>query len=103
MFGLKELMQQAQGLQTKITEAQELLSERSVTGSAGGDMVKVVANGLQEIISVTIEAQLLDSPDPELLQDLIIAAVNDALRKSRDLMTQEMAKITGGLRIPGLV
>lgn len=96
-------MQQAQGLQTKITEAQELLSERSVTGSAGGDMVKVVANGLQEIISVTIETQLLDSPDPELLQDLIIAAVNDALRKSRDLMTQEMAKIAGGLRVPGLV
>jgi len=96
-------MQQAQGLQTKISDAQELLAERSVTGSAGGDMVLVVANGLQEIISVSIERQLLDSPDPELLEDILVAAVNDALQKSRELMTQEMAKIGGGLRIPGLV
>lgn len=103
MFGIKDLMQQAQGLQTKISEAQELLAERSVTGTAGGDMVQVVCNGLQEIISVNIDGQLLESPDPELLEDLIVAAVNDSLRKSRELMTQEMVKITGGLRIPGLV
>ncbi len=103
VFGLKELMQQAQGLQTKISEAQELLAERNVTGTAGGDMVQVVANGLQEIISVKIEPQLFESPDPEMLEDLIVAAVNDALQKSREIMTQEMVKISGGLRIPGLV
>ncbi|MGC8908824.1 MAG: YbaB/EbfC family nucleoid-associated protein [Desulfomonilaceae bacterium] len=102
MFGLKDLMQQAQGLQTKISEAQELLAEMTVTGTAGGDMVQVVATGLQEIISVRIEPQLLESPDPELLEDLIVAATNDALTKSRELMTQEMGKIAGGLRIPGL-
>jgi len=103
VFGLKDLMQQAQGLQTKITEIQEQLAEQSVTGSAGGDMVQVVASGLQEIVSVKIEKGLLDPQDTEFLEDLIAAAANDALKKSRDLMAQEMMKITGGIRIPGLM
>jgi len=99
---MKDIMQQAQGLQTKITQIQEELAEKIVVGSAGGDMVVVEANGTQEIVSIKIEKELLDGNDIEFLQDLIVAATNDALRKSRDLMAQEMSKLTGGLRIPGL-
>ena len=102
MFNFKELMQQAQGLQAKITALQEELAEKTVVGSAGGDMVKVEASGTQEIISLQIEEQVLSSGDAELLEDLIVAAVNDALKKSKELAAQEMSKLTGGLRIPGL-
>ena len=102
MFNFKELMQQAQGLQAKITALQEELAEKTVIGSAGGDMVKVEASGTQEIISIQIEEQVLSSGDAELLEDLIVAAVNDALKKSKELAAQEMSKLTGGLRIPGL-
>ncbi len=102
MFGLKDLIQQAQGLQSKMAALQEELAEKVVTGSSGGDMVKVEANGASEILSITIEKELLDPEDPEMLQDLIVAAVNDALKKSRELMAQEMSKLTGGLPIPGL-
>ena len=102
MFNFKDLMQQAQGLQAKITALQDELAEKTVTGSAGGDMVTVEASGTQEIISIKIEEQVLSSGDNELLEDLIVAAVNDALRKSRDLAAQEMSKLTGGIKIPGL-
>lgn len=102
MFNFKELMQQAQGLQAKITALQEELAEKTVIGSAGGDMVKVEASGTQEIISIQIEEQVLSSGDAELLEDLIVAAVNEALKKSKELAAQEMSKLTGGLRIPGL-
>ena len=102
MFGLKDLIQQAQGLQSKMAALQEELADKVVTGSSGGDMVKVEANGAQEILSITIEKELLDPADPEMLQDLVVAAVNDALKKSRELMAQEMSKLTGGLPIPGL-
>ena len=102
VFGFKDLIQQAQGLQSKIAALQEELADKVVVGSSGGDMVKVEANGAQEILSITIEKELLDPADPEMLQDLILAAVNDALKKSRELMAQEMSKLTGGLPIPGL-
>lgn len=103
VFGIKDLMEQAQGLQTKIAALQEELAERTVTGSSGGDMVQVVASGIQEILSIKIEPEVLTSGDAELLEDLIVAATNDALLKSRDLMSQEMAKLTGGLRLPGFM
>jgi nucleoid-associated protein EbfC len=102
VFGMKDLIQQAQGLQTKLTQIQEELAGRIVVGSAGGDMVTVEANGAQEIVSIKIEKELLDANEMEFLQDLIVAATNDALRKSKDLMAEEMSKLTGGLRIPGL-
>jgi nucleoid-associated protein EbfC len=102
VFGLKDLIQQAQGLQSKMAALQEELADKVVVGSSGGGMVKVEANGAQEILSITIEKELLDPADPEMLQDLIVAAVNDALKKSRELMAQEMSKLTGGLPIPGL-
>jgi len=95
-------MQQAQGMQQRIADMQEELAAKTVQGSAGGDMVKVEATGAQEILSIKIEESVLSSGDTELLEDLIVAAVNDALTKSRELMSQEMAKLSGGIRIPGL-
>jgi len=102
VLGIKELMEQAQNLQSKVSEIQEQLADKIVTGSAGGDMVTVEANGAQEIISINIEESLMASGDTEMLQDLVAAAVNEALRRSRELATEEMSKLTGGLRIPGL-
>lgn len=102
MLGLKNLIEQAQGMQVKIREVQEQLADRSIVGSSGGDMVRVEANGIQEILSVSIERDLLATNDKEVLEDLIVAAVNDALEKSRQMAAEEIAKISGGLRIPGL-
>jgi nucleoid-associated protein EbfC len=102
VFGFKDLVEQAQGLQTKVKALQEELAERTVTGSSGGDMVRVEFTGAQEMISIKIEKELLGSEDPEFLEDLIVAAVNDGLKKSKDMLTEEMTKLTGGLRIPGL-
>jgi len=103
VFNFKDVMQQAQGLQAKIASVQEELAEKTVIGSAGGDMIRVEATGTQEIVSVKIEKELITADDSELLESLIVAAVNDALTKSRELMTQEISKLTGGLRIPGLM
>jgi nucleoid-associated protein EbfC len=102
VLGFKDLIQQAQGLQSKMAALQEELADKIVVGSSGGDMVRVEANGAQEILSIKIEKNLLSPDDPELLEDLIVAAVNDALAKSRELMTEEMKKLTGGFSIPGL-
>ena len=103
VFGIKDLMEQAQGLQAKIAAVQEELAEKTVVGSSGGDMVRVVASGIQEILSIKIEYELVSSEDLEFLEELVVAAVNDALRKSRELMAQEMSKLTGGLRLPGFM
>jgi len=102
VLGLKNLIEQAQGVQVKIREVQEQLADRSIVGSSGGDMVRVEANGIQEILSVFIEKDLIAADDKEVLEDLIVAAVNDALEKSRQMAAEEIAKISGGLRIPGL-
>lgn len=103
MLGLKDLIEQAHGVQAKIKEVQEQLADRSIIGSSGGDMVKVEANGIQEILSVSIEDDLVAAEEKEVLEDLIVAAVNDALEKSRQMAAEELAKITGGIRIPGLI
>ncbi|MFH0957170.1 MAG: YbaB/EbfC family nucleoid-associated protein [Pseudomonadota bacterium] len=102
MLGLKNLIEQAQGVQEKIREVQDQLADRSIMGNSGGDMVKVEANGIQEILSISIEDDLLAPEEKEVLEDLIVAAVNDALEKSRQMAAEELAKITGGIRIPGL-
>ncbi len=99
---MKEMMRQAQMLQNKMAKAQEDLASKSVEATAGGGMVKAVANGRQEILSVTIEKEVVDPDDVEMLQDLVVAAVNEALKRSKEMMEQEMAKITGGLKIPGM-
>ena len=96
------LLKQAQQFQAKMANLQEELGERTVEASAGGGMVAVVANGKQEILSVTIEPEVIDPDDKEMLQDLIMAAVNDALIKAKNMMQEEMGKLTHGLNLPNL-
>ncbi len=102
MFGFKNLMEQAQNLQERISEIQAQLANKTVTGSAGGDMVVVTATGSQEITSVKIERSIVQAGDVEMIEELVAAAANDAIRKSKDLVSEEFSKLTGGIRIPGL-
>ena len=96
-------MKQAQQLQSKMLKLQEEMADKTVETSSGGGMVKVVANGRQQVLSIQIEKEVVDPDDVEMLQDLILAAINDALIKSQEMATQEMSKLTGGLNIPGLI
>lgn len=100
--GLSELIKQAQKLQKRMMEIQEELANKTVEATVGGGMVTVVANGQQEILSIKISPEVVDPDDVEMLEDLILAAVNEAHRKARELMAKEMEKLTGGLKIPGL-
>ena len=102
MFNMKDLLQQAQGFQSKLAAMQEELAEKTVVGSAGGDMVKVEITGALEILSVSIEKEIIDPEEKDMLESLIAAAVNDGLTRAKELATQEMSKITGGLKIPGI-
>jgi nucleoid-associated protein EbfC len=95
-------MQQVKALQEKMAKIQEELVFMTVETTAGGGMVTVVMNGRQELVSLKLEPQVVDPEDLEMLQDLIVAAVNDALRKSQELAAGEMGKLAGGLNIPGL-
>ena len=103
MKGMGNLMKQAQKLQSKMMRLQEELAEKTVETTSGGGMVKVVANGKQQIVSIEIEKEVVDPDDLEMLQDLILAAVNDALAKSQEMVSGEMSKLTGGMNIPGLM
>jgi len=103
MKGLGKMMKQAQQLQSKMAKLQEELSEKTVETSSGGGMVKVVANGRQQLVSIQIEQEVVDPDDVEMLQDLILAAANDALAKAQDMVSGEMSKLTGGMNIPGLM
>lgn len=96
------MMKQAQKLQKKMLKTQEELATKTVEASAGGGMVKVTANGSQKIESIVFEKEVVDPEDIEMLQDLALAAVNDALNKSQEMVSSEMGKLTGGLNIPGL-
>ncbi|OUM98565.1 MAG: nucleoid-associated protein [Firmicutes bacterium ZCTH02-B6] len=102
MMNMAKMMKQVQKMQQEMARVQEELGSKTVEGSAGGGMVTVVANGHQEIVSVRIDPQAVDPDDVEMLQDMVVAAVNEALRQARELAAQEMAKVTGGLNIPGL-
>lgn len=99
---IASMMKQAQQMQGRMAEMQESLATMKVEASAGGGMVKVEANGQQKILSVTIEPSLMDSNDKEMMEDLMVAAVNQALDKAREKAAEEMAKITGELDVPGL-
>ncbi|WP_343073772.1 YbaB/EbfC family nucleoid-associated protein [Atribacter laminatus] len=90
-------------MQAKMAKMQEELKTKQVEASSGGGMVKVTSNGQQEILEIIIEPSLLEENDIEMLQDLVLAAVNEALNRSREMAQEEMAKITGGLNIPGLM
>ncbi len=103
MKGMGKMMKQAQKLQAQMMKMQEELGEKTVEASSGGGMVKVVANGKQQIASIQIEKEVVDPDDVEMLQDLVLAAVNDALAKSQEMVSSEMGKLTGGLNIPGMM
>ena len=102
MKGMGNMMKQAQKLQAKMLRLQDELAEKTIESTAGGGMVKVVANGKQQIVAIQIEKEVVDPDDVDMLQDLIMAAVNDALTKSQEMVSAEMAKLTGGLSIPGI-
>lgn len=97
---LNDLFKQAQKIQSEIQRIQEELAEKTVEATAGGGMVTVVANGRQEIIKVKIDPEVVNKDDVEMLEDLIVAAVNEARRRSQELMVNEISKLTGGLGIP---
>ncbi|NDY70871.1 YbaB/EbfC family nucleoid-associated protein [Desulfobacter hydrogenophilus] len=102
MKNMNSMMKQAQKLQKKMLEAQQDLATKTVEASSGGGMVKVVANGAQKIESIVLEKEVVDPEDIEMLQDLVLAAVNDALKKSQEMVSTEMGKLTGGMNIPGM-
>jgi len=101
--GMGNMMKQAQKLQSKMMKLQEELAESKVETTAGGGMIKVVANGRQQIVSITIDKEVVDPEDVEMLQDLILAAVNDALAKAQEMVSAEMSKLTGGFNLPGMM
>lgn len=101
-MNLGNMLKQAQKLQEKLAEVQAELGEKTVEASAGGGMVSAVANGRQEIVAVRIVPDVVRQGDVQMLEDLVMAAVNAALSSARALLQEEMSKITGGLKIPGI-
>ena len=99
---MNTIMQQAKVMQEKMEKIQQDLSKKTIVGSAGGGMVLITVNGQGEVLSAAIEKAVIDASDPEMLQDLIVAATNDALRKAKELSKSELAQLTGGLNLPGL-
>ncbi|MBI5018523.1 MAG: YbaB/EbfC family nucleoid-associated protein [Deltaproteobacteria bacterium] len=95
--GFGNMLRQAQEMQKKMAQIQAELGTRIIEASAGGGMVRVVANGKQEILSITIDPEVVNRDDVEMLQDLVLAAVNEAVKKSQELVTGEMGKVAGGL------
>ena len=107
MGNISEMMQQvqkqAQKMQARMQRLQEELAERKVEATAGGGMVKAVASGDGQIVSIKIEPEVLSSNDVEMLEDLVVAAVNSALENAKNMVAEEMKKVTGGINIPGLM
>jgi hypothetical protein len=101
-MGMANLQRMAQQMQQEMVRIQRELETLTVDGSAGGGVVRAVVTGKQELVSVTIDPAAVDPSDVDMLQDLIVAAVNDALRSSRQVAEEKMAAVTGGLRLPGM-
>ncbi len=99
---MAKMMKQVQKMQADMAKMQEELGNKTVESTAGGGVVRVVANGRQEVVSVEIKPEVVDPEDVEMLQDLVLTAVNEALKQAQDMMAKEMGKLTGGLNIPGL-
>lgn len=99
---LGDIMREAQKLQAQMQKLQEEAKKKTVEASAGGGMVTVVANGANEIVSIRIEKDVVNPEDVEMLQDLILAAANEALRRAQQMVSEEMGKLTGGLQLPGI-
>ena len=100
--GIGNIMKQAQQMQRRMAELQEELENKQVEASAGGGMVTAVVSGKQQLLDLKIEPAVVDPEDVEMLQDLITAAVNEAIKQSQQMAQEEMAKVTGGLNITGL-
>jgi len=100
--GFGNMMKEAQKLQAQMAALQEEVGKRKVEATAGGGMVTVEANGKQELVSIKIDPEVINKDDAQMLEDLVLAASNEALRKSREMVQQELGKLTGGLKIPGL-
>jgi len=101
-MGMANLQKMVQQMQRETLRVQEELDAARVDGSSGGGVVSATVTGKQELVSITIDPSAVDPDDVDMLQDLVVAAVNDALRASRELAEQKMAAVTGGLRIPGM-
>lgn len=99
---MNALMKQAQQMQQKMSQIQNELAGRTVTASVGGGMVSVTVNGKNELLSVQIDKEVINPDDQTMLQDLIVSAVNEGMKKSQDMAQEEMRKITGGINIPGI-
>ena len=102
MKGFGNMMKEAQKLQEKMLAMQEEIAKKEVEATAGGGMVTVKVNGKQDILAIKIDPEVINKDDAQMLEDLVLAACNEALRKSRDLVQQELGKLTGGMKIPGL-
>lgn len=102
MKGFGNIMKEAQRLQQQMERMQAEVAEKKVEATAGGGMVTVTVSGKQEIVSIKIDPEVVSKDDVQMLEDLVLAACNEALRKSRELVQQELGKLTGGLKIPGL-
>ena len=102
-FGdMSNILKQAKAMQDQMAKIQEQAATKTATGTAGGGSVTVTPNGAMQIVSVVIDPEVGKSGDVEMLQDLVLAASNDALRKAKDLMEQDMKALTGGMKMPGL-
>jgi DNA-binding YbaB/EbfC family protein len=99
---LGDIMREAQKLQAEMAKMQEEAKKKTVEATAGGGMVTVVASGGGEVISIKIEKDVVNPEDVEMLQDLVMAAVNEALRRAQEMVNEEMSKVTGGMQLPGL-
>ncbi len=100
-FNMQKLMKQAQKMQADMARAQEELKDKTVEGVSGGGMVKAVVNCRQELLSLSIDPSVVDAEDVEMLEDLVMAAVKEALRLSQETAAEEMQKLTGGMNLPG--
>ena len=101
--GLGNIMKQAQQMQRRMAQLQEEMANKQVEASAGGGMVTAVVNGKQQLLDLKIDPATVDPEDVEMLQDLVMAAVNEAIKQSQQMAQEEMSKLTGGLNIPGLI
>ena len=100
--GLGNIMKQAQQMQARIARVQQELENKEIEATAGGGMVTARANGKQQLLDLKIEKDVVDPEDIEMLQDLVMAAVNEAIKKSQEMIQEEMSKVTGGMNIPGM-
>ncbi len=102
MKGIGNLLKQAKRMQEEMERIQGELAEKKVEASSGGGMVTVQANGKQEVLSIKIDPEVIKPDDKEMLEDLVLSAVNECMRKGKDLMKEKIADVTGGLTIPGM-